>query len=347
MRCPTLKDLPPPSTGKTGWPWTEESLQLPDVMPNGSPWPKVSIVIPSYNQGEFIEEAIRSVLLQGYPDLELIIIDGGSTDGSVEIIRKYETWLAYWVSEPDRGQSHAINKGLRRSTGRLFNWHNSDDVFTPNSLAVTVGTMVRHPEASYVHGYSIVIDSQSNILFYNNNNPMLNQTGVSIELAWSVANLKCGCQPGCLMDLALVVEVGMIDESLEFLMDLDLTLRLALCKPPVYVHHPVVYFREHPDSKGFSRHVQRAKSRIIIAHKLFSRQDLPLAIQKLWRKSFARAHHYAAQCYIKADMDWYALWHVLQEGIYSPIGSLKAREEIISKICMKYFSGLVDRFSGI
>ena len=147
MRCPTLAELPPPA-GKTGWPWAEESRQLPDTIQNETPWPKVSIVTPSYNQGRFLEESIRSVLLQGYPDLEYIIIDGGSSDESVEIIKKYERWLAYWVSEPDRGQSHAINKGLERSTGQFFNWHNADDMLTPNSIATMAAGMISQPEAS-------------------------------------------------------------------------------------------------------------------------------------------------------------------------------------------------------
>jgi cellulose synthase/poly-beta-1,6-N-acetylglucosamine synthase-like glycosyltransferase len=112
MRCPTLSDLPPPPPQKTGWPWTEESLQLPDLMPNGSEWPQISIVTPNYNYGQFIEETIRSVLLQGYPNLEYIIIDGASTDNSSEIVQRYESWLSYWISEEDKGQSDAINVAM-------------------------------------------------------------------------------------------------------------------------------------------------------------------------------------------------------------------------------------------
>ena len=93
MHCPTLNELPPSPPDKTGWPWTEESQQLTDVVSNDNPWPKISIVTPSYNQGQFIEETIRSILLQGYPSLEYIIIDGGSTNNSVEIIKKYERLL--------------------------------------------------------------------------------------------------------------------------------------------------------------------------------------------------------------------------------------------------------------
>jgi hypothetical protein len=122
-----LIDLPSSPTNKTGWMWTEVSPQLPDPGPDSHLWPRITIVTPSFNQGRFLEETIRSILFQGYPHLEYIIIDGGSNDNSVDIIKKYEPYLAYWVSEKDRGQAHAINKGFARASGDIYAYLNSDD----------------------------------------------------------------------------------------------------------------------------------------------------------------------------------------------------------------------------
>lgn len=127
-----LAVLPSPGTAATGWPWTVESD--PGTYEQGGAYPRISIITPTYNQGAFIEETIRSILLQNYPNLEYIIIDGGSTDNTLEVIKKYEPWITYWVSEKDRGQSHAINKGLEKCTGDICNWINSDDCLTENAL---------------------------------------------------------------------------------------------------------------------------------------------------------------------------------------------------------------------
>ncbi len=158
MRSPTLRDLPPPPPGKSGWPWTEEVPPLPDAMPDGRPWPKLSIVTPSWNQGPFVEETLRSVLLQGYPNLEYVVIDGGSTDETPAILRKYEPWLTYWVSEPDQGQSDAINKGFARATGELLGWLNSDDVYERDALPFVANYFATTPECGLLYGNGWHVD---------------------------------------------------------------------------------------------------------------------------------------------------------------------------------------------
>ena len=131
---PRLEDLPAPPAGRTGWPWTEETPAAPPRTMGGHPWPRITVVTPSFNQAGFLEETLRSVLLQGYPNLEYIVMDGGSTDGSVEIIERYARWIAHWRSGPDEGQSDAINQGFLRASGDVIGWLNSDDIYCPGAL---------------------------------------------------------------------------------------------------------------------------------------------------------------------------------------------------------------------
>jgi glycosyltransferase involved in cell wall biosynthesis len=324
LRCPTLKDLPPPPTGKAGWPWTQESQQLPDRTSDGVPWPRISIVTPSYNHGRFIEEAIRSVLLQGYSDLEYIIIDGGSTDQTVEIIKKYEPWLTYWESEPDRGQSHAINKGLAKSTGRLFNWHNSDDVLMPNSLATAAAAILKYPQAGYVHGGCILIDAEGTV-YGNRTRTYDGKITFEPDLAEAVATLQTGYQPGCLMDKGLAVKAGMLDENMHYIMDVDILLRIALVRPPLHISTPLVYVRIHPAIKSKQWNNQRAGERINIANKIFSHSDLPVSIGRLKRQSLATAHQFAWLGGAKAGNYSSFLWHLFLDIFYSFGGGWRRR----------------------
>jgi cellulose synthase/poly-beta-1,6-N-acetylglucosamine synthase-like glycosyltransferase len=159
-----LQDLPQSPPGKTGWPWTTESQSFPPLTPASKPWPKISIVTPSYNQGTFLEETIRSVLLQNYPNCEYIIIDGGSTDNSIEVIKRYEKWLSYWISEKDRGQIDAINKGFERSTGEILAWINSDDLYLMNALAKIALYFTKDVRTELLIGERLNIDSSGSLI---------------------------------------------------------------------------------------------------------------------------------------------------------------------------------------
>lgn len=145
----------PPAGSATGWPWTTGSTPLPEMMPDGRPWPLISIVTPSYNQGPFLERAIRSVLLQGYPRLEFIVMDGGSSDESAAILSRYEGWLTHWRSEPDDGPADALNKGFALATGDIFGFLNADDFYLPGSLEKIARAFAAQPAADVIsgHGY--------------------------------------------------------------------------------------------------------------------------------------------------------------------------------------------------
>ena len=212
----SLAELPSPPAGRTGWPWTEEYPHLPETAPDGSSWPRVSIVTPSYNQGQFIEETIRSVLLQSYPNLEYIIIDGGSTDESVTLIQEYEPWLAYCASEPDEGQSDALNKGFQRATGEILAWLNCDDIYLPGALRAAVEFLAEHPQVALVHGGASYLSESG----------MVSQ-GRRVEFD---PNRPCETiipQPAAFFRRSAFGAVGGLDIGLHYRMDLDLWIRIA------------------------------------------------------------------------------------------------------------------------
>lgn len=236
-----LAELPAPPPDRKGWPWTEAPAA---PIADGRAWPRISLVTPSFNQAAYLEETIRSVLLQGYPDLEHLVIDGGSTDGSVDIVRKYAPWIHYWVSEPDRGQSHALAKGLARATGTWFNWINSDDYLQPGALAALV-TAAEAPgtEAVAVSGRTASLRGTQ----------LFGDYAAHLAPGWPdcLFNLRVN-QPGSLLRLSAVQQAGGVREDLHLVMDLDLWLRLLRRHGPAAfrsISAPVAVYRYHEASK--------------------------------------------------------------------------------------------------
>jgi glycosyltransferase involved in cell wall biosynthesis len=189
-----------------------------DARPPDPAWPKISIVTPSFNQAQFLERTIISVLNQDYPNLEYIIIDGGSTDGSVEIIKKYEQNLAYWVSEKDRGQSDAINKGFLKSTGEILAWLNSDDVYLPGVLTFMVRSFREFPTEDVLYGDTLFIDENDAIL-RKMKAGRFSRGGL---ISWTL-NL---IQLNAFWRRKIFFDSGMLRTKYDYAMDYDLWLRM-------------------------------------------------------------------------------------------------------------------------
>ena len=248
--CVRLGELPEPPRGKTGWPWTEESRRPADIASDGRSWPRISVITPSFNQGAFIEETIRSILLQGYPDLEYLILDGGSTDGSVDIIKKYSPWLSYWVSEPDTGQSDAINRGLKRASGELVTWINSDDLLCKNALVDHVSRYGCSSNTVYV-GICEYINASSNFLSEHQGRVYSLEDLVRVRDVWC-SHPQPGhiVQPEVLFPRKLALSVGGLNMDNHRTMDYELWGEFFLAGATFYytdVH--VGMFREHENQK--------------------------------------------------------------------------------------------------
>lgn len=240
--------LPPPPLDRLGWPWTSASDPLPSVMPDGRPWPRLTIVTPSYNQASYIEATIRSVLLQGYPNLEYIIIDGGSDDSAVEIIRKYEPWLAYWVSEKDRGQYHAINKGFAHATGEILAWLNSDDMYLPGGLASAALAMKLERERPWVTGLKAFWD-ESGKLTRTNRPQKFNRLFIRAGL-YEGRRLGWIQQESCLWSRWLWERSGAcLDDQMQFAADYELWRRFAKYASLYQMPVSIAGFRIHSRQK--------------------------------------------------------------------------------------------------
>jgi len=204
--------------------------------------PLVSIVTPSFNQARFLEETILSVLGQDYPQIEYLIVDGGSQDSSAEIICRYADRLAWWVSEPDQGQTDAINKGFARARGEFLAWLNSDDTYLPHAVAEAVEFLQTHPEIGMVYGDANLVDEHGAVI------------GRFPARQTDYRRLRRGYvhipQQASFFRASLWQKVGPLDPTFYFAMDYDLWVRIARIAPLRYYPRPWANFRLHESGKS-------------------------------------------------------------------------------------------------
>lgn len=235
MQCPKLTELPPPPLGKTGWPWTEETQVSPEQsirLPC-----RISIVTPSFNTARYLEETIRSVLLQGYPDLEYIVIDGCSTDGSIEIIKKYEQWITHWISESDEGYADAVNKGFSLATGEIRAWMPASDLYVKSAL---------------ITAYKLFSDKSVDMIF--SRYYFLSEEGEVGKLhpvvAYKLHHISLygrgnPCQPSTFWRREIHERTGRLNTSLIYAADSEWFLRMSLNGKCIGVAEEICLIRQH------------------------------------------------------------------------------------------------------
>lgn len=211
--------------------------------------PKVSIVTPSFNQAQFIEQTILSVLDQNYASLEYIIVDGGSTDGTLDILRRYETKLR-WISEKDSGQANAINKGFRMSSGEILGWLNADDLYVAGALSAMVSAFAQHPEISFIYGDVLAIDHHNNAYGFRTHVKQ-----ADFEMLTYVGDYLV--QPATFWRRELWTTIGELDESLHYALDYEYWMRAS--KRYKFLYIPVCLAKErlHTNAKTFKGSLQR------------------------------------------------------------------------------------------
>jgi glycosyltransferase involved in cell wall biosynthesis len=243
-----------------------------------SEFPRVTVVTPSYNQAAFIEQTLCSVLDQDYPNLEYLVVDGASQDGSVEIIQKYADRLTWWVSEPDHGQAEAINKGFARASGEIVGWVNSDDLYLPGCVASAVTVLQQNPDLVMVYGDMAALDSDGvviNLLRSNN---------------WNLDDLLCFeilNQPAVFMRRDALVQAGFLETQFHFMLDHHLWLRIAQLGSIMHVPQVWAAARYHAGAKNISQTAGFSRDAFAIVEWMQTQPILAARFPRLQRKIHA------------------------------------------------------------
>jgi len=246
----------------------------------------VSIVTPSYNQARYLESTIQSVLAQDYARIEYIVVDGGSTDGSVEIIENYQSRLAYWVSEKDNGQADAINKGLARASGEIFAWLNSDDYYLPNTISSAVKIFEENPDVAMIYGDMLAVDEHGqtiNLLKYR-------QLSLEDLLCFQIIG-----QPSVFFRRAAYDKTGGLDPTFHFLLDHHLWIRLAQHGKILHVPQTWAAARYHAEAKNRAKAAEFGREAFRILGWAQSQPGLSEAVARVERRARASAHRVDAR----------------------------------------------------
>ena len=266
MSSSETRNCPEPMNQIDGWPGNlvydrSSGLDL------SSELPKITLITPSFNQGLYIEKTIRSVLLQGYPNLEYFVVDGGSTDNTIEVIDYYSNAIDWWVSEADRGQSHAINKGLERASGQLLGWLNSDDYLMPDALFKLAAEYQSDTTCGAIVGSGHLIDQQGNVLYTPRHVPVTSES----LFGWCFGNDFM--QPSCLFTRAAYETCGGIDETLNFALDVDYWMRIARKYRFAMLPDVLSASLSHPQAKTTSMR-RRSHAEVAILCVRYGREDM-------------------------------------------------------------------------
>jgi glycosyltransferase involved in cell wall biosynthesis len=234
--------------------------------------PLVSIVIPSYNQCCFIAETVNSVLSQDYSHLECIVIDGGSTDGTLDVLRRYDERLR-WISEPDRGQAHAVNKGWHMAHGQILGWLNSDDTYRPGAIQAIVAAFQLHPEAGGIYGDCDYISATGEFLEKYETGPF------DFETFFRTSRSPIP-QPSIFIRRTVYEHVGPVNEDLRLVMDWEYWLRVGMRYSILYLPQTLATYRVHGSSKSATESLRYGEETTRVYREIFANPQLPTALRR-------------------------------------------------------------------
>jgi glycosyltransferase involved in cell wall biosynthesis len=310
-------------------------------MPDDNFKPLVSVITPSYNQSGFLEDTIKSVLAQDYPAIEYLIVDGGSTDGSVEIIHKYKSELTWWVSEPDEGQASAINKGMAKARGEIVAWLNSDDLYLPGAVSRAVAEYQSHPQLGLVYGNAVTIDADGcpikELIFPD----------------WQLEDLigfRIICQPAVFMARELYEQVAGLDLNYHFMLDHQLWIRIATLAPVQHVPSMLAAARHHEAAKNVSQAAAFGRETLEVLEWMETQPNLASLVAANKRQVLAGAYRLNARYLMDGGQYAPALKSYAKAFINQPVYTARHWHRVIyaflGMLGFKYLDSLYFRFQN-